>query len=40
VQIKSLDGVIRVIDVTAFPLKAQGGSYLGAVAVFWQVEAS
>ena len=40
VQIKGLDEVTRVIDVTAFPLKAQGGSYLGSVAVFWQVEAS
>jgi hypothetical protein len=38
VQIKSLDGVIRVIDITSFPLKAQGGGYLGTVAVFWEVE--
>ncbi len=40
VQIKGLDGVIRVLDITAFPLKAQGGSFLGTVAVFWEVEAS
>jgi PAS domain-containing protein len=40
VQIKGLDGVIRVLDITAFPLEAQGGSCLGTVAVFWEVEAS
>ena len=39
VQIKGLDGVIRVLDITAFPLKAQGGTYLGTVAIFWAVAA-
>jgi len=39
VQIKGLDGVIRVLDITAFPLKAQGGTYLGTVAIFWAVDA-
>ena len=40
VKIKGLDGITRLLDITAFPLKAQGGTYLGAVAVFWEVEAS
>ena len=40
VQIKGLDGIPRLLDITSFPLKAQGGSFLGTVAVFWEVEAS
>ena len=35
-QIKSFDGSWRRIDVTAFPLEAQGGRFLGAVACFWE----
>jgi PAS domain-containing protein len=30
------DGVARSILVTAFPLNAQGGRFLGAVAMFWE----
>jgi len=37
VQIERLDGAVRVLDVTVFPLKAQGGTYLGVVVVFWEV---
>jgi PAS domain-containing protein len=36
-QIRGLDGVLRQIEVTAFPLEGQGGRYLGAVAIFWEV---
>jgi PAS domain-containing protein len=39
-QIRGLDGVHRKIEVTAFPLEGQGGRYLGAVAIFWEVRAS
>jgi len=37
-QIRGLDGVHRKIEVTAFPLEGQGGRYLGAVAIFWEVD--
>jgi PAS domain-containing protein len=36
-HIRGLDGVLRKIEVTAFPLEGQGGRYLGAVAIFWEV---
>jgi hypothetical protein len=39
-QICGLDGVLRKIEVTAFPLEGQGGRCLGAVAIFWEVRAS
>lgn len=35
--IQGLDGVLRQIDVTAFPLSAQADRFLGAVAIFWEV---
>jgi PAS domain S-box-containing protein len=35
-RIAGLDGVVRRIAVTAFPLEGQGGRYLGAVAIFWE----
>jgi PAS domain-containing protein len=35
-KIKGLDGVLRSIEVTAFPLEGQGGRFLGAVAIFWE----
>lgn len=31
-----LDGVRRLIDVTAFPLDGVGNRHLGAVAMFWE----
>jgi PAS domain-containing protein len=36
--IVALDGVKRTLSVTAFPLFARGGEFVGAVSVFWQVE--
>jgi PAS domain-containing protein len=36
-QICGLDGVVRKIEATAFPLEGQGGRHLGAVAIFWEV---
>lgn len=38
VRIVGLDGVKRTISVTAFPLFARAGEFVGAVSVFWQVE--
>jgi PAS domain-containing protein len=38
VRIVGLDGVHRTLSVTAFPLFARGGEFVGAVSVFWQVE--
>lgn len=35
--IRGLDDVLRQIEVTAFPLIAQAGRFLGAVAIFWEV---
>lgn len=35
-RIRGLDGVSRMIQVTAFPLEGQGGRHLGAVAIFWE----
>ena len=34
-DIAGLDGVRRVIETTAIPLRGQGGDLLGAVALFW-----
>ncbi len=36
VRITALDGAARLLDITAVPLLVQGGSYLGAMAVFWE----
>ncbi len=30
-----LDGVSKIIEITAFPLEGQGDRHLGAVAMFW-----
>jgi len=38
-RITGLDGAVRNIEVTAFPLEGQGGRHLGAVAVFWETPA-
>ena len=37
-RIQALDGVSRLIDVTAFPITGHGGRHLGAVAMFWEVQ--
>ena len=36
VRITALDGATRLLDITAVPLVAQGGHYLGAMAMFWE----
>jgi PAS domain S-box-containing protein len=35
--IRGLDGAVRQIEVTAFPLVGQADRFLGAVAIFWEV---
>ena len=35
-RLKGLDGIVRRIEATAFPLEGQGGRHLGAVAIFWE----
>ncbi len=37
--IRGLDGKLRKIEVTAFPLEGQANRFLGAIAIFWEVEA-
>ena len=39
VRIVGLDGVKRELSVTAFPLFARGGEFVGAVTVFWELGA-
>jgi PAS domain-containing protein len=39
-QMRGLDGPWRVVDVTAFPVEGQGGRFLGACVLFWEVEAA
>jgi len=36
--IQGLDGVRRLIEVTAFPINGQAERYLGALAVFWEAK--
>lgn len=36
--IQGLDGVRRLIEVTAFPINGQAERYLGALAIFWEVK--
>lgn len=35
--IRGMDGNLREIEATAFPLEAQADRFLGAVAIFWEV---
>jgi PAS domain-containing protein len=37
-RITGLDGVQRVIEVTAFPLFSKEDEFVGAVAIFWERE--
>jgi PAS domain-containing protein len=37
--IRGLDGVLRQIEVMAFPLIGQNNRHLGAVAIFWEARA-
>jgi PAS domain-containing protein len=36
IRFHALDGVMRDVEVTAFPLEGQGGRRLGAAAIFWE----
>lgn len=36
--IEGLDGVRRMIEVTAFPINGQAERYLGALAIFWEIK--
>ena len=36
--IMGLDGALRQIEVTAFPLIAQADRFLGAIAIFWEIK--
>lgn len=36
--IKGLDGALREIEVTAFPLIGQTQRFVGAVAIFWEIK--
>ena len=38
-DITGLDGAARTIEVSAFPLEAEGKRQLGAVALFWESDA-
>ena len=38
VRIQGVDGVVRSIEATAFPLVGRNGKSLGAVGIFWQAE--
>lgn len=37
-RITALDQAPRVLEITGFPLTAQGGTHLGAVAMFWEAQ--
>jgi hypothetical protein len=37
---KGLDGEWRNLEVTAFPIEGVGKRHLGAVAIFWESQAS
>jgi PAS domain-containing protein len=37
VRITALDGATRLLHITEVPLLARGGTYLGAMAVFWEL---
>ena len=37
VRITALDGATRLLDITEVPLLVQGGTYLGAMAIFWEL---
>ena len=35
--IRGMDGILREIEVTAFPLIGQADRFLGAIAIFWEL---
>lgn len=38
IGITGLDGIRKIIEVTAFPIESQGDRHLGAVAMFWAAQ--
>lgn len=36
--IRGLDGRLRELEVTAFPVIGQAGRFLGGIAIFWEIE--
>jgi PAS domain-containing protein len=38
IRFQGMDGVWRVVEVTALPIEGQGGRFLGVLATFWEVE--
>ena len=36
--IRGLDGTVREIEITAFPLIGQAERFLGGIAIFWEVK--
>ena len=40
IRIRGLDGRLREISVTAFPLFARADEFVGVVAIFWEGEAA
>ena len=36
-HIRGLDGILRRIEVTAFPLVGQADRFLGGIALFWEI---
>ena len=36
IWIRGLDGVLREIEITAFPLIGQADRFLGGIAIFWE----
>jgi hypothetical protein len=38
IRIRSFDGQLRALTITAIPLEGQFGEHLGAAAVFWEPE--
>ena len=35
---RALNGAMRDVEVTAFPLEGQAGRHVGAVAIFWEAD--
>jgi PAS domain-containing protein len=38
-RLRGLDGGVRNVEETAFPLEGQGGRFVGAVAMIWEDDA-
>jgi PAS domain-containing protein len=36
--IRGLDGELRELEVTAFPVIGQAGRFLGGIAIFWEIK--